>query len=105
MRAGINSRPQFGPVSGGDRGTAIVILAACGLDFADVGAMIVRRLPHAAGMRQGGGDRQAYGDKDPRKQKHEQHSGGQATHGRITTIGHEHRGRRPRVQVPSIRAM
>ncbi len=81
MRAGINSRSQFGPVSSGKRGAAIVILAAYGLDFANAGAMIVRRLPHAAGMRRWSGDRQAYGDKNPREQKHQQQSGGLAIHG------------------------
>ena len=42
-----------------------MILAAYGLHFANAGAMIVHRLPHAAGMRQGGGDRQPNGTKIP----------------------------------------
>ena len=87
MRAGINSRSQFGPVSSSKWRAAIVILAAYGLDFANAGTMIVHRLPHAAGMRQGGRDRHTNGDKDPREQKHQQQSGGQAIHGWITTAG------------------
>ena len=96
MRAGINARSQFGPVSSGKLGAAIVILAAYSLDFANVGAMIVRRPPHAAGMGQGSGDRQAYRDKDPREQKHQQQSGGQAIH---EFRRDQHKGRRLRTQV------
>jgi hypothetical protein len=99
MRAGIYSRAQFGPVSSGKRGAAIVILSAYGLDFADAGAMIVHCLPHAAGMGQRHRDRHAHGDEDPCEQKNQHQSGGQAIHGWITTAGPKHRGRKPRAQV------
>ena len=64
-----------------------MILAAYGLHFANAGTMIVHRLPHAAGMRKGGRNRHPNGDKDPREQKHQQQSGGQAIHGWITNAG------------------
>ena len=73
MERGIDSRSQFGPMSSGDGRTAIAVSSAHRLYFAAAGAVIVHRLPHAAGMRQRRRDRHAHGDKYPDEQKHQQH--------------------------------
>ena len=96
---GIDSRSQFSPMSSGDGRTAIAVSSAHRLYLAAVRAVIVHRLPHAAGMRQRRRDRHAYGDKDPREQKNQQASGGQTMHGQATNAGHKHRGGKPSAQV------
>src|SRR6266481_5651783 len=49
-KVGVGSRSELGPMSGGDRGTAVRVFAASGLDFRVAGA-IMHRLPHACCMR------------------------------------------------------
>ncbi len=98
----IDARSQFGPMSGGDGRTAIAVSSTHGLDFAAARALIVHRLPHAAGVRQGRRDRHAEGNKNPREQKNQHQSGGQAMHGQPTTTGHKNRGHKARAQVPPV---
>jgi hypothetical protein len=73
-----------------------VILAAYCLDFTASEAVVVRRLPHAAGMGLRGRDRHRHGDKRPCQQEHKQQSGGQAIH---EFRRDKHKGRGLRTQV------
>jgi hypothetical protein len=57
-----------------------VTSAVHSLDLAAAGAVIVHRLPHAAGMGQGRGNGHGHPDKRAREQQHKQRSGGHAKH-------------------------
>ena len=57
------------------------MLAVHRLYVATTGAVLVRRLPYAAGMGCRSSNRQGRRDKGARKQQHKQQSGGQAIHG------------------------
>ncbi len=56
-------------------------LAVHGLYVASVGAVVVHRLPHTAGVGRRSGNRQSHRDERARKQQRKQQSGGQAIHG------------------------
>ena len=70
------------PLRNGQR-TATIALAASGksLELGIVGSTIVHRLPHAAGMRRRGRDRQSHGSEDTHQQQNQHESGGQSMHG------------------------
>jgi hypothetical protein len=57
------------------------MFAAHPLNFNAARAIIVHRLPHTAGMRDGNRDRQSHGGESAHERENEQQSDGQAMHG------------------------
>jgi hypothetical protein len=116
MGVRVDRRAQLSPPRSGDRRTAVAGPAAHLSYSATGGAVIVHRLPHTAGMRNGTRHRHRHRDKPARKQQHKQQSGGQAIHNWIgrsglntssgpfaTSIGDEKAARKwPQVTVASV---
>ncbi len=77
----VNACLERNPSGGSHRRTTIVTLTAHCLDVPAAGAVVVHRLPHTAGMRQGSGNRQGRRGQCAHEQQDKQQSGGQAIHG------------------------
>ncbi len=96
VNIGVDARAKLSPMGGSDGRATIVLPTAYVLDLKATGAVIVHRLPHAAGVGWGRRDRQGHGGQSAHEQQNKQESGGQAVHDWFVvqqlvsqSIGHE----------------